>query len=127
MGVAIRVPERKDGVVIDACRRGANVGAFHGGIASVKVLHHRRVDEQVIESGVENGALLIGASFHFNAAQVVLPGLACFLAQGVEILALLFFKVAASSFDADERNAHLHFYLFAFFKIVREEATDVVA
>ena len=85
------------------------------------------MDECVVESGVEDGLLVGGATFDAYTPQVTVP-LCCGLSmQLVKRLSLLFgLEVHACILYGYERYTHVHGYLFAFAKVVVAEAVAYV-
>ena len=86
------------------------------------------MDEEVVETRVEHALLLLGAALHLDAREDVVPLLAGFAVNLIEILALLFgFQIQACIFDADKGNANAHKHLFALCGVEGEPCAHVVA
>ena len=123
---AVSVPEGEDGVAVVVGL--ANLIAFHHGIFTVDVLENVGMDEEVVESRVEHAFLLLSAALHFDAREDVVPLLAGFAANLVEVLSFLFsLKVHARILGADEGNANAHLHLFALRGVEGEPCAHIVA
>ena len=102
---AERVPDRISGVAfagVDPIVEGAVVSAVFGKDA--------RVEQRVIESGVEAGLLAIGSAFDLETAQFFRPVGMEFRAHGIEIpVRDLAAEIRAGLIDAEERSADADF------------------
>ena len=78
-------------------------------VSAVRVAEDARVDQGMIEVGVEERPLLHGAAFDEEAAQPRIPGGACSFAHRIEIpIRTLGGQVRLRALDADERQPDLH-------------------
>ena len=129
MQVAVGVPEGIHGVTRMAWLYPANAAALHQGIAAVHVVEYVGMQEGVVQGGVEDGALVVGAAFDGYTAQVVVPVFIGLLADLVKGEALLLgFQVLPGAFDAYEGYAHLHLDLLSGLQVlVVEPVANVVS
>ena len=106
----------------------ANFKAFHLRILAIHVLQDIRMDQQVIEAGVENGPLVGSATLDLYSRQVVVPLRA---GSGLDLFEVeagyLVVHVLASVFYADIRDTQLDLNALALFGVVVEPDADVIA
>ena len=102
---------------------------LHKRIFSIYIVQDAGVDEGVVQGRIEDGFLVVGATFHFDAAQVLLPGLFGRFPHIGEVEALLFgVQILAGVLYAHKGNANLNQQFFAGGQIVVvEPAANVVA
>ncbi len=107
---------------------GGGVAELHQRIFAVHVLQDVRMDERMVEGGVEDGLLLFGAAGNADAPQLLLPGLFRRIADGREVKAgLLRIQILPRIVDAHEGNAHLDQDLFSLGEVlVAEPVADIV-
>src|SRR5882724_1216969 len=78
-------------------------------VVAVRVAEDARVNQGVVEAGVEERPLLDGAAFDEEAAQPRIPGGARSLTHRIEIpIWTLRSQVRLRTLDADERQPDLH-------------------
>ena len=97
-------------------------------VASVHIGIDARVDHRVIEGGVEYGALVLGASLHVDATQLLVPAVAGLATHELKVVSLhLGFEVTACAVQIDKRDAHAQLHLLVGFRGKFGEETDVPA
>ncbi len=121
----LSVAAGRDPVTVHSLR----IAELHQRILSVHVFQDVGMDERMVEGGVEDGFLLLGAAGDPDAPQLLLPGLFGGGLQAGEIKAgLLRLQVLAGVVDAHEGHAHLNHHLLALGEIlVAEPVADVIA
>ena len=87
----------------------ANLQALHLGVFPIHVLQDVGMDQEVIETRIENGTLILGATLNLDPGKILVPHLAGSRTHLVEVkTGLLRLHVLASILDADIGDTHLH-------------------
>ena len=116
-----------------SCLHPAGSGVFHQWVFSVHVVEDIRMDEGVVQGGIEHLAVFQGTPFHLDSRQILLPAFRCFRSHLVEVCnafrqrLLLAVKILPGVPAADKGDSHLEFHAFAFLRLEGEPVADVVS
>ena len=123
--VAVSIPQGIYRVTVVRSR--FRLPGFHGRIFPVHVLKDIRMNQRVIQGGIEHGLLFLCSAFHHDAAQIIVPQLPCAGIDCIKSGSMLFgLQILAGILYTDKRYSHGDFYLFVFFRIKSEPRTNVV-